>query len=364
MSRIAIYLGDSVPPNLVRLLEGICKLAADRFDFEVVGSDLDASQLPARFSYYDVPDQSTARGLSRLLATRRRLGTYLQSADPDAIWQITAPQFHALPVLLAAHRHGVPVATRLPGNKFDEFREQSGLDSLKTYVLNNVFLRALRYSTLVVVLDEYNREAITSRGVSDEIVHTLPQPIDTDEFAPVDTAQREALQHELGFDRDAHCLLYVGRLSELKGMDDLERVVAHYEGTAEYEFHLVGTGPFASTFEQYENTVVHGYVDPDEIHRYYKAADVHVHPSRIEVGGICWTMIEAAATGLPVIARDIGNAADLASFVFTDPEEIVTYLSDPAAWEQATYPDRWALETLSPKYNTFFDALVAGVTDQ
>jgi glycosyltransferase involved in cell wall biosynthesis len=363
MGRIAIYLGESLPPNLVRLLSGIGQLAAQRFEFVLVGSGVDPSPLPDRFSYYDVPDATADRGLTRLLATRRRVATYLDTTDhpPDAVWQITAPQFHALPVGLAARRRGVRVATRLPGNKFDEFREQDGTaDTLKTFLLNNVALRTLRYSTLVVVLSEHNRDNLVARGVPDEKIHVLRPPLDTDQFAPVSDDQRHTLKGALGFDADAHCPLYVGRFSKLKGMADYESVVAHFEGDENYEFHFVGTGEFEERLAAYDNTVVHGFVDPVVLHRYYKAADILVHPSYIEEEGISWTMIEAAATGLPVVARDVENAADLSSVVFTDTADVVEYLATPDSWQPAPYPTEWSLEHLEPAYNAFFEELVSG----
>lgn len=360
MARVALYLGDSLPPNLVRLLTGFGAVIADEHQLVVVGSGVDPSPLPERYEYVDVPGYDADRGVTRLLATYRRASDYLASTPtpPDAIWQITAPQFHAVPVLLAGRRHGVPVATRIPGNKFDEYALQPTTGgTAKTFLLNNVALRTLRFSTVVVTLSEYNARAVTSRGIPADRVRLLRPPLDTGTFRPPNEGQQSALRDELDFDEDAWCALYVGRLSELKGIDDLETVVRRFEGDPDYEFHFAGTGAYESRLAGYDNTVVHGYVDPDRIPRYYRAADVHVHPSRVEEGGISWTMREAAATGLPVVARDVGDAADLASFVFTDTAELIAYLESPADWRPATYPAKWTYDRLAPEYDRFVRGL-------
>lgn len=357
MAHIAMYLGESLPPNLSRLLSGMAKLSDPDFEFTAIGTSIDPRELPNGIGYADIPEVESGRGLDRMRAAYRRTDTYLDGAGdrPDAVWQITTPQFHAVPVLLAARKHDVPMAGRIPGNKFDEYREQgSTAGTVKTFVANNVLLRSLRWANSVVALSEYNRTQLRKRGVPDDKIHVLRPPLDTEVFAPVEADQQVAIAQELGFDPEKQSILFVGRLSELKGMDDFETVLAAFADDPDYEFHFVGTGPFESRFADRGNAVVHGRVDPAEVHRYYKAADLYLHPSYIEEGGISWTMIEAAATGLPVVARDRANAAELASFTFTDVDALVEYLKTPEEWEPAPYPEQWSLSFLSGKYNDFF----------
>lgn len=64
-------------------------------------------------------------------------------------------------------------------------------------------------------------------------------------------------------------------------------------------------------------------------------------------------MIEAAATSVPVVARNIGNASKVATFAFSDTGELLSYLRDPFSWTPAPYPVNWSLNHLEPKYNTF-----------
>lgn len=360
MSRIAIYLGNSLPPNLVRFLSSVDKLSDDNEFVLVVGNRVETAELPNQFDYYKVPTRETTRGVGRMIAAYHYMNRFLSncSTSVDAVWQITVPQFHAIPVLLAGYRHKVPVATRIPGNKFDEFRKQSNWsDTTKAFILNNIFLQMIRFSTLVVALSEHNRKNLIGYGIPNEKIRVLKPPLDTNQFTPVNENDQLRLKNKLGFSTDTHCVLYVGRLSELKGIDDYETVIADFENNNDYEFHFVGRGSFQSSLKNYENTVVHGFVNPADLHYYYKASDAYVHPSYIEEEGISWTMLEAAATGLPVVARDIENAGSIASFTFETDAELAEYLSNPKDWETARYPTEWSIEELAPQYRSFLDEL-------
>ena len=87
MGHVAIYVGERLPPNLVRLLSGVSKLAPEGLDLTVVGSGYDPSPLPDRYESYQVPGADATRGLSRLVATYRRLSRYLDATErpPDTL---------------------------------------------------------------------------------------------------------------------------------------------------------------------------------------------------------------------------------------------------------------------------------------
>lgn len=359
MPTLALYVGSPPAPNLVRFLSGLATVADDDFTLELVGRSLDASTLPDRYECHDTGGPAATRGLDEIRRAYGDLVEYLDRTEsrPDAIWQITTPQFHAVPALIAARRAGVPVAARLPGQKFSEFRSAGGpLTGAKTFVLNNVQLQLLRFTDATVVLSEHNARTLAAYGFDDGTIRTLLPLLDTEEFAPPTAAERRRLQSELGFEPDLTNVLYVGRLSRLKGMESVASAVEALDAT-EYRMHVVGDGPFADRFRTTEGIVVHGRVSPSAVHEYYKAADALLHPSYTEEEGISWTMLEAAATGLPVIARDVENASDIASFVFETDAELVEYLRDPDRWRSATYPTAWSIRELEPAYNSFLGEL-------
>ena len=107
-----------------------------------------------------------------------------------------------------------------------------------------------------------------------------------------------ALLDDVGPPAEPPHALYVGRLSEEKGVRDL--VVA----TAGLPLVVVGDGPLRALLPQ---TV--GFVPPSELGRYYDQAAVVVVPSRREGYGV--VCAEAMAHGRPVVASAVGGLLDL-----------------------------------------------------
>lgn len=105
-------------------------------------------------------------------------------------------------------------------------------------------------------------------------------------------------------------VVFVGRLVYYKGVDVLIRAMRSVEGTA----LVVGGGPKLHEWRELSRTIktrpnVHflGEVPDEERSLYYHAADVVVLPatSKAETFGI--SMLEAMATGTPVISTEVGT---------------------------------------------------------
>ncbi|HKY23767.1 MAG TPA: glycosyltransferase [Gaiella sp.] len=92
-------------------------------------------------------------------------------------------------------------------------------------------------------------------------------------------------------------VLYVGRLSEEKGVRELA------EAARDLPLVVVGDGPLRSLFPQ-----ATGFVPPSELGAYYERASVVVVPSRREGYGM--VAREAMAYGRPVIATAVGGLVD------------------------------------------------------
>jgi glycosyltransferase involved in cell wall biosynthesis len=109
---------------------------------------------------------------------------------------------------------------------------------------------------------------------------------------------------ELGYKRPV--LLYVGRVSHEKGIDDFLKLPA--AGTK----FVVGDGPARASLErQYPNAVFFGYRGGQALGEIYAAADLFVFPSKTDTFGV--VVIEALASGLPVAAYPVTGPADIIS---------------------------------------------------
>ena len=99
-------------------------------------------------------------------------------------------------------------------------------------------------------------------------------------------------------------LLYVGRVSHEKGIDDFLRLKT--AGTK----LVVGDGPARAVLErEHRDAVFLGYRRGDALGAVYASADLFVFPSRTDTFGI--VLIEALASGLPVAAYPVTGPVDI-----------------------------------------------------
>lgn len=146
-------------------------------------------------------------------------------------------------------------------------------------------------------------------GVKPDI-NVIPTGIDLSHFEVRDTAmQRNKLKAALGIPKDNKVVLYLGRVSDEKNIDEVMLYLNHYMDTnPDVTFLVVGDGPQRGTLERQAKALKHrkqiifaGAKPWDEITHYYQVADVFVSGSTSETQGL--TYIEALASGLPVVAR-------------------------------------------------------------
>jgi glycosyltransferase involved in cell wall biosynthesis len=104
-------------------------------------------------------------------------------------------------------------------------------------------------------------------------------------------------------------LIYVGRLSSEKRLTDLRAVLEQVPGT---RLALVGDGPQRAELEAvFAGLPVHfaGYLQGAALATAYASADAFVFPSSLESFGL--VLLEAMASGLPVIAAQVGGVTDI-----------------------------------------------------
>lgn len=168
---------------------------------------------------------------------------------------------------------------------------------------------SVRGAEELIVPTEKVAELMESYGVKPDI-NVIPTGIDLSRFGTRDTQeQKEKLKKSLGIPPDNKVVLYLGRVSPEKNIDEimdyLNRYMNHYNNVT---FLMIGDGTHKSTLEKKAKTLKHrkqmifaGAKPWDEITHYYQIADVFVSASTSETQGL--TYIEALASGIPVVAR-------------------------------------------------------------
>ena len=157
-----------------------------------------------------------------------------------------------------------------------------------------------------------------------------------DGFRRMDSARRSAFP---GVDAGTPVLLYAGRVSDEKGVRDLEPILRKVrERVPGARLAVAGTGPsLDALLASVPDAIPLGWCSRDELARAYSSADLLVLPSRFDTFGC--VVIEAMACGLPVAAYGVKGPKDIVepglSGVLADSlqelgQRIADVLLDPA----------------------------------
>ena len=187
---------------------------------------------------------------------------------------------------------------------------------LKDFILR-IYERTLSRYTVqhadhVWVQTEHMRQRIYPLGVGDDRMSVMPNGLDTEKFRPgLDTS---ALRRELGLPEGTPVVLFVAAIHPRKGLRYLleasEGIIARHP---QVQFLIVGDGPEAA-----EMRARAARIDPTrfifagfrrDIPQVLNLTTVNVLPSLRE--GLPQAILEAYASGVPVVATNVGGVRDI-----------------------------------------------------
>ncbi len=232
-----------------------------------------------------------------------------------------------------------------------------------------------RYVPLSRDLEDYLRDAV---GVAPARITRIVNGVDVGRFHPAgDGTARDALLAECGWPADSVVIGWVGRMEPVKNVQGLVEAFARLDDSAPDQagrarLLLVGDGSrHATVAADVERLGLGDRVRltgaRDDVPGLLRALDLFVLPSLAE--GISNTILEAMASGVPVVATDVGGNAELIRPGETG--EIVA-AGDPAALAGglATYlarPARLATDGRAARRraveNHSIDAMVSAYAD-
>jgi glycosyltransferase involved in cell wall biosynthesis len=126
---------------------------------------------------------------------------------------------------------------------------------------------------------------------------------------------RETLRRDLGIDADAFLVAWLGRMTEIKRVDDLLRAFADLHARKESaELLVAGDGPLRGRLEELAAELgiadrTHFIGFREDVGSVYAAADAVALTSANE--GTPVSVIEAQAAGVPVVSTDVGGVRDV-----------------------------------------------------
>ncbi len=163
----------------------------------------------------------------------------------------------------------------------------------------------------VMVPSAGTREQLQSRGLPPERMKPLPRWVDTDSYSP--GKRNPTFWSGLGLNHDRTVLLYVGRVSREKGLEMLVDAFRELvDSGAIIALAVIGDGPYRVEMEAalsgYPASFT-GYLAGEQLQSGYASADLFVFPSATDTFGN--VVLEAQASGLPVIVSDEGGPREL-----------------------------------------------------
>ena len=202
----------------------------------------------------------------------------------------------ALAAALAGRWLGKPVLVKLGGGRgIGELAASSrtALGRLKLRLL------ALLRPRFIAVVPDLAAEAKEHLGGAD--IEVLPNGVDVERFKAVSPEEKLALRARLGW--SGTVFLYTGRLSWEKRLPWFSRLWEQATDGRDALLVLAGEGPEAIP----ESPRVRVLPPVEDAALLYAAADAFVLPSLSE--GLSNSLLEAMASGLPVIASAVGGTA-------------------------------------------------------
>ena len=151
-------------------------------------------------------------------------------------------------------------------------------------------------------------------GISEEKIYNQYLSVDLKKFMlglPSKKAIRNKIRENYGIPADAFLILFIGRLIKKKGILDLIKVFNDISpGNPDYYLMIIGDGILRNyvktLIKDNKNARYAGFVDYDEIWKYYYASDIFVLPTYDDPWGL--VINEALACGLPVITTTSAGA--------------------------------------------------------
>ena len=195
--------------------------------------------------------------------------------------------------------------------------------------------RAHRSAHVNLAASEASRDELQAQGVRD--VGVWPGGVDLGLFHPKH-ASASMRRRLTGGHPERRLCLYVGRLAAEKGVDRLRPLASGNRHLA-----LVGDGPARADLERMfagAQATIPGPLAGRELAAAYASADVFVFPSTTDTLGL--VLLEAMASGLPVVAARTPAAADLigrapAGSLF-EPDDAAGMIAAVQRWLDAPAP--------------------------
>ncbi|MCH5294879.1 MAG: glycosyltransferase [Treponema sp.] len=222
--------------------------------------------------------------------------------------------------IVAGHELGIPVIATTHTMWEDYYRHYLTLGNLiPRKVVRKMVQQAYKqfYAFINVsqkAHDYFNRSFMLPKTPS----AIIPNAIDIERFSKAHLSDEDVqkLRSSLGLRPEDTVLLYVGRVVEEKRVEELcDLIINITKKNQHIKTVFVGSGGAAEYLEESvrknnlsENIIFTGFVDYENLPRYYALGDIFITASLSEMHSM--TILEALAAGLPIVCRRDASFSD------------------------------------------------------
>jgi len=186
--------------------------------------------------------------------------------------------------------------------------------SLIAYVHDNLAapIYLLAFKKIISTSESYAETSKTLQRYRKKVV-IIPNGVDTERFNPKTDGSQVRARYNL---EESKVILFVGALTRwhrYKGVDILIKAFMEIQRQLKNaRLLIVGEGDLKPEYQALGSRIEHkvifaGNIDDDELPSYYAASDLLVLPSLDRSEGFGLTLLEANATGKPVVASNVGG---------------------------------------------------------
>ncbi|OOM75228.1 glycosyltransferase family 4 protein [Clostridium sp. BL-8] len=211
-------------------------------------------------------------------------------------------------------------------------------DPIAKMAVRKISINFCNSADKVIVPTDKVKDLLWSYNVKQDI-SIIPTGIELNRFSKYNYSSNivQNLRAKLGIGEGDKVMLYIGRISKEKNIEEILIAIKSYlKEKEDVKFVLIGDGPERSILENKakelgigNQAIFAGERPWNKIGMYYQIGDVFVSSSQSETQGL--TYIEALASGLPVVAKadkclDGVLEDNINGYSFNNQEDFVNFL--------------------------------------
>ena len=358
--RIGLICHETVRNNQSVVVTNLIKLVGSRFRLScATGVD---SNVPESFGELHLRRVEVPRLNVYSFGYVLRAAYRLWSEDqPDLLLCVSHPFPLGFWLLVLRNFYPTRIAVRMTGDQFAERTiHRNPLVQLRKYIMHEVIMpRVLCRADALLCVGEGIAEQVVSRGIPNDRVYVIPQPVDTQLFVPISPARRAAIRAEIGVKVGERMALTVGSHTYGKGLDRLPRLVDLTRKAAKpVHFVTVGDGPMRIELEALGESRLHvlGQQPRERTLELFAAADVLLHPTRRDA--LPNVILEAIGFGLPIVSTQVGEIPRFVTNIAGTDSELATLIMKEDL-EAEPVPDWFDWGVQKARYASVFERIIS-----